>query len=667
MFLVGRRPSGILANVGLIESSKGRRRLAPTLMLAAVTLLASWMANTNGGYFVKDWALLVFLLAALMMVASLMGFFRAPRSRWVTAALGLFAGYAAWSLASLLWSPNEGDAWLGAGQTLAYLLAFGTAVALLGRGASRRWMLAASVLGPAVVASFTLATLVPRAEDLFDDDRLSPLLGTLTGTLGYHNGEAAFLLTPFWVAVYLAGSWRVNPAVRGLALAGATVSVELAILTQSRGALFAMVISSLVFFVFSGQRLRGLLALVPIAGALLISFQSLNDVYLALLNGEDPAAALNEIRPNVWLAVTIAGLYGFFWGLVDERWRPPAVLTRVFGGAVLAIFVAVSVFGAVVFVGQVGNPIVWGAERWEAFKADDVAGQDQSRYLSSSGSGRYVLWQVAWQDFASHPLLGVGTHNYEATYYQMRERNVGFARQPHMLPLEVFSERGVVGGVLFFGFLGTCLAAGLWQRFKYLKAEGKALAGATIAALAYWFAHSSAEWFWQIPAVTLPAMIYLAMLVAPWNERGETAPARRPLRTAFASAAVLAVVVVAPLFISDRYLARSFATENPWAALEDVQSARMFNPVNPQPVQREAELRLQIGDWPRVEQAYDEAIELNPEHYAPYALLARFYEQRDAPEEALSSYREALTFNPLDEELEESTERLEGADSEDTG
>ncbi len=95
-------------------------------------------------------------------------------------------------------------------------------------------------------------------------------------------------------------------------------------------------------------------------------------------------------------------------------------------------------------------------------------------------------------------------------------------------------------------------------------------------------------------------------------------------------------------------------------ALEAVERAQGFNPVDPQLPQREAELAIQIGNWPRVEEAYGRAIQLNPEHYAPYTLLARFHEGRGQPEEALSLYREALALNPLDEELNQSVRRLEG-------
>src|SRR5215208_1369649 len=117
------------------ESSK-QIRLLPTLGLVAVVLLASWMGGVHGGFFVGRWALAALILAALVLVASLGGVLRSGGSRWSTLALALFAAYTAWTFASLLWSANRGDAWLGAGQTLLYLLAFWLSVSFLSLGAS---------------------------------------------------------------------------------------------------------------------------------------------------------------------------------------------------------------------------------------------------------------------------------------------------------------------------------------------------------------------------------------------------------------------------------------------------------------------------------------------------------------------------------------------------
>jgi hypothetical protein len=376
----------------------------PTVALVFVVLLATWMGDASGGYFVGTWALPAFILVGLALLFSATGLFGGTNLRWGVLALGLFVAYAAWTSASVLWSPNKGDSWLGVGQTLLYLLAFMVSVSLIAMGASRRSALAASALGPAVIAGLTLQAVVPNFEALFDDHRL-------VGTIGYYNGEAAFLLIAFWVAVYLGGSRRVNPVVRGAVLAGAVLCLDLAVLTQSRGAMVAMAVSLPVYFLFSGRRLRGLLALGAIGAALVVAFPALNGVYLASLNGEDATAALELVLPVVWITAAFVGLYGICWGLVDRKFRPPAALVRIAGSLVLITCAVGVAIGAMTLIAP-GDPMDQAQRSWEAFKTNDTTGEEQSRYMSASGTGRYTLWQVAWEDFESHPVLGVGTHNY---------------------------------------------------------------------------------------------------------------------------------------------------------------------------------------------------------------------------------------------------------------
>ena len=474
----------------------------------------------------------------------------------------------------------------------------------------------------------------------------------MAGTIGYYNGEAAFLLVPFWAAVYVAGSRRTNPILRGMVLGGAVLCAEAAVLSQSRGAMVAMALSLPVFFLFSGQRLRGLLALAPIVVALTLTFPDLNEVYLESLNQGDPVAALRQALPLVWMTSGGAGLYGLLWGSVDRWWSPPRLLVRGVGGMVLVGLLVGLVIVSTALHERVGNPVTWGEQRWEAFKNDDSVGQGRSRYLSASGSGRYVLWQVAWRDFVDHPFLGVGTHNYEATYYKLREKDVGWVRQPHMLPLEVLSERGVAGGILFAGFLSTCLLAGLFQRFKGLNPEQKAQVGALIAGVAYWFVHSSAEWFWQIPAITLPAIVYLALLAAPWR-RAESAPLRWSTRAGIAVVSLLAMAAIAPLYVADRYLEASYVATDPIKALKLAESAQRFNPVDPRIPRQEAEIAARIGDNARAKRAYRKTIDLNPEHFAPYALFAEYYQVRGHRSQALALYKESQERNPLDKDISE--------------
>ncbi|MDQ3508121.1 MAG: O-antigen ligase family protein [Actinomycetota bacterium] len=656
---VDRVREGFIGLAGVV----GGRRLA-TAGLVGVAMITAWMGYDYGGYYVDGWGLAALVLAAGLLAVALAGFLGGARSWWSVAATSLFIGYAAWTFLSLMWSPNRGDAWVASGQTLLYLIAFWLVATLVALGASRRWALAATAFGPGLVAIYTILTLPIRTDDYFVSNRFM-------GTVGYFNGEAAFLLVPFWVSIYVAGTRRIHPAVRAVALAGAVFGAEVAVLAQSRGAMVAMALSLPVYFLFSGQRVRGFFALAPIILALIVAFPDLNEVYQEFLAGGDPRAALEDVTALIWLTTLGAGAYGLIWGILDRRLGRSANAGR--AGLILAAacIVPLATAGAFTFAERVGNPVSWGQETARAFIENDQTGVEESRYLSAGGSGRFTLWQVAWEDFTENPILGVGSHNYEATYYQEREADFGTLRQPHSLPLEALAERGVVGGMLFFGFLGVCVAAGLRERFRNLNSEGKAHVGAMLAAITYWFVHSSAEWFWQIPAVTLPAILYLAMLVAPWRRLrgGEDAfaPSDRPLKLAGVGLAVLAFATITPLYAAHVFKESAQNEDNPWVALRRLEFAQAMNPLDPELARREGDLALRIGDVPRATQSYALAIQLNPEHYAPYSVLGGLYEQIGQDERAAELYQRSLQLNPLDPALQENAARTEAQTPEESG
>src|SRR5918997_1644898 len=142
-------------------------RLSPTLVLGSIVLLATWMGAVNGGYDVGQWALVALILAMLVLITSVVGMFGRIGSRSGIVALSLFGAYTVWTFASLIWAPNQGNAWLGAGQTMLYLLAFWLALGLLGLGPSGGWVLPASAMGPTVAAALTLPMLISRMRELF--------------------------------------------------------------------------------------------------------------------------------------------------------------------------------------------------------------------------------------------------------------------------------------------------------------------------------------------------------------------------------------------------------------------------------------------------------------------------------------------------------------------
>ena len=77
-----------------------------------------------------------------------------------------------------------------------------------------------------------------------------------------------------------------------------------------------------------------------------------------------------------------------------------------------------------------------------------------------------------------------------------------FAQDAHSLELQTLAELGVVGLALLAVFLA---GIGFAARDAYRAAP--ALAAGPIAGVVVWIAHSPLDWDWQMPAVTLIAMV----------------------------------------------------------------------------------------------------------------------------------------------------------------
>ena len=92
----------------------------------------------------------------------------------------------------------------------------------------------------------------------------------------------------------------------------------------------------------------------------------------------------------------------------------------------------------------------------------------------------------------------------------VRERPVTEAvREVHSLPLEMAAELGLPG-LLGLGMLvGGVAVAG-----RRALRRGSLLAPGAAAALTVWGIHASIDWDWQIPAVTLLAVVLAGGLIA---------------------------------------------------------------------------------------------------------------------------------------------------------
>jgi O-antigen ligase len=123
-------------------------------------------------------------------------------------------------------------------------------------------------------------------------------------------------------------------------------------------------------------------------------------------------------------------------------------------------------------------------------------------------SSRYAYWKVALRAFGDQPVRGVGAGGWAV--YWLRDRPINdFAQDAHSLELQTIAELGVIGGLLLLAFF---IAMALAARGAYRAAPG--LAAGPIAGLIVYLAHSPLDWDWQMPAVTLIALVLAGATVA---------------------------------------------------------------------------------------------------------------------------------------------------------
>ncbi|MCB0830504.1 MAG: hypothetical protein KDB64_06245, partial [Solirubrobacterales bacterium] len=269
------------------------------LRLIALTLLgflAGISAFFFGFYDTTVWEPM--LLAGLVI---LLAFFVArpmiPTGAAAIAAGGLF-GLGFWALASTGWADANDLAITEGARWILYGVFFMVLLYLLRDELSRCWLVGATAGGILVMAVYLLFRL------LTDDQAVSDLFiaNRLNSPLDYINGVATYLLAGFWPMVAVAERAR-NHFLRGAASFAAVQLLVLAVLTQSRGAVVAIIASTvLVIAVVPGRVTRGCI-LLAIAVGVGVTVPALAQV----VDLGDGALAVDDLRSVVTMGL-IGGL-----------------------------------------------------------------------------------------------------------------------------------------------------------------------------------------------------------------------------------------------------------------------------------------------------------------------------------------------------------------------
>jgi O-antigen ligase len=571
-----------------------------------VVTVVAWWTEREGGYAPGSWypgaLVLLALLVATVRVEDLARL--PPMARW---SLALFAAFAAWSFLSIAWADARGDAWDSANRTLLYLTVFALfAVPRWRRGESAVVLGAFAVVTAVLGASEVIRGLTGDAVEVFSSGRLA-------GPIGYENASAALFGAAFWPAAVLVSQPSLRRVARGLLLATAGVLVELCVLAQSRGTLIAMTVGLVCAVALTRDRRRLVAALAAVGTVALVSLPAL----LAVFN--DPPDQGGKALDTAALAMFVSALVLFAAGLASPR------LDRFLARASRAR----------------GVHLVWTTAAVVAVLAAGTLAAS-SRFTEGVESGRYDFWRVALLQIADHPLRGAGAGNFADDYARERHRHEQ-PLYPHSIVLGAFGQTGIVGGLLLLGFLGTALLS--------VTRVPVSVAAATSAVA--WLAHASLDWLWEVPAVTVPAMVCLGVVVSASAPAVESARSRESSGPARA-VAILAVVAAAVSYALPALAAREIERAvRRWdrdrsGALHALDRARRLNPLTDRADLAAGALALRSGDLAQAQRAYRRAAGRNGRSWYPQAALGVLELMDGRRADAVARLRAAQRLNPLE-------------------
>lgn len=455
-----------------------RRHCPAAVVAASIALLAAF----DGGYAPTSWG---WTAVAGLWLAVLALLLRSPLAvdRSGVAALAALLVLSGWTAASLLWTTSAPRTMLELQRDLAYVGVVSCIVLLAGR--ERRSLLFGLGAGAAAVGLYALGEYFLASPAI---DRFQGYL--LFRPIGYANTLGALLAIALPVVLGLAahGSTRF---VRCDAF-GTVVPLACALyLTQSRAAWLGLAVGLVVWIARTNAPGRAVTVIaacgVPAAsGVALVRLLDLLDAHAPPADrGTRAGLAAGAV---VALSVAAAALEGPARRFDLPRARVTPIVVA--GAAAIAAAAAV----AMTHLGD-----------------------------------RRLYWRVAWEMFERHPLLGAGAGTFESYWLELREVDIG-VRDAHNLYLETAAELGLVGLALLVALLATPILSA--------RADRDPLVTAALGGYSAFLVHAAFEWDWEMPIVTLPALLLGCVLAL--SRKSEVVVSRAPRGAAAAAAVTLA-------------------------------------------------------------------------------------------------------------------------------
>ena len=191
--------------------------------------------------------------------------------------------------------------------------------------------------------------------------------------------------------------------------------------------------------------------------AVLLQVRGLDTLFATTTDDQLRAAQGHELAVWFVVALVLAGVAQVAVAFAERRWTLSPRQARVVGTVVIAVVVlAPLAFGTFSIVRHGG--VGWVSDQYHAALTETGYTNSVRRLTSLGTSGRIPWYREAIRGFSHHPLAGTGAGTFGITDELYRVTTFE-AKHSHSQWLNVLTELGVVGFVLFLVAVGGLLVA----------------------------------------------------------------------------------------------------------------------------------------------------------------------------------------------------------------
>ena len=474
----------------------GDRFSALLLLPGALTVYLSFSA---GGYFPVTVAAVVVFLAVILIFLTV-GSRPALKAsgRPFAIASGMLALYAAWVLASGLWSTAPDQALPEFSRALLYLLTFLAFGLVGGTGERLRWMVRGVLIAACAVC---LTALIMRLlPELWPGP---PQLrgGRMSYPVTYANALGLLAALGIVFATHTTVDDSEPGAARMAASAATPVLASTLYFTFSRGAL-ASLVAALLVYAWLG-RLRGLASTLLVtmpASAVAVSVAYRGDLLASPHTSTMGAVAQGR---TVAVVIGVAALAAALLGWASLSFNSPYLRKLPVGGLLRRGLVPLAVTAglaalvmAIVFLPHAHRAYT---EFVEGSPPTNTDRDFRDRFTNFANNGRIELWTVALDGFSDAKLTGQGAGTFRLVRDRQLTPSSRSVTDAHSLYLETLGELGAVGLGLLLGFL-LVVFRGLAARAR---GPDRSVYASVLAGGVAWGVQAGVDWMWELPAVTV--------------------------------------------------------------------------------------------------------------------------------------------------------------------